>query len=79
MGLPHFQAKIWQSFAFGAIWHIDMVSHLCIRHVSTYLHRDETKPSKVLNILICVAYTAKPMSLGDMDQDNHTAMIVHTI
>ena len=26
-----------------------------------------------------VAYTEKPMSLGDMDQDNHTAMIVHTI
>jgi len=26
-----------------------------------------------------IAYTGKPMSLGDMDQDGHTAMIVHTI
>ena len=26
-----------------------------------------------------VAYTGKLMSLGDMDQDDHTVMIMHTI
>ena len=26
-----------------------------------------------------VAYMGKPTSLGDIDQDNHTAMIMHTI
>ena len=26
-----------------------------------------------------VAYTGKPMSLGDMDWDNHTVMNMHTV
>ena len=27
----------------------------------------------------CIAYIGKPISLSDMDQDNHTAIIVHTV
>ena len=64
---------------FGALWHTSRISRLFIWHVSTCSHHDEPKPFKVLNMLICVAYTREPMSLGDMDQDNHIAMIVHTI
>ena len=61
----------------GVPWHTGRVS--CIQCVLTCSHRDELKPSKVLSMLICVTYMGKPMSLGDMDQDNHTAMIVHII
>ena len=32
-----------------------------------------------INMLTCVTYTGKLMSLADMDQDNHTAMITHTV
>ena len=28
---------------------------------------------------MCVAYTGKPMSLADMDRDNYTVTIMHTI
>ena len=55
------------------------VSHLCIWCVLTCLYYDEPKPFKASSMLMLVTYTGKPMSLGDMDQDNHTAMIVHTI
>ena len=71
--------KIRQSFAFGALWCIGRVLHLCIRHVSTCSNYDESKPFKASSILMSVAYMGKLMSLDDMDQDNHTAMIVHTI
>ena len=37
------------------------------------------EPLNALNILMRVAYTRKPISLGDMDQNDHTAMIMHTI
>ena len=36
-------------------------------------------PSKHLNILIRGAYAGKPMSLSDMDQDDHTAVTMHTV
>ena len=39
----------------------------------------QAKHFKASSILICVTYTGKPMSLGDVDRDNHTTMIVHTI
>ena len=76
---PIFTMKIRQSFAFGALWCIGRVLHLCIRHVSTCSNYDELKPFKASSILMSVAYMGKLMSLDDMDQDNHTAMIVHTI
>ena len=79
MGMSHFHGEIRQNFVFGALWWTNRVSHLCIRCVSTYSHRDEPKPFKVLSMLMHVTYMGKPMSLGDMDQDNHTTMIVHTI
>ena len=47
-GCPIFTAKIWQSFAFGALWRTGRVSCLCIWCVSTCSHYDEPKPSKVL-------------------------------
>ena len=78
-GCPIFTAKIWQSFAFGVLWCTNSVSHLCIWHVSTCLYCDEPKPFKASSMLMRVAYTGKPMSLGDMDQNNHITMIVHTI
>ena len=31
------------------------------------------------NMFMNVAYTGKPMSLADMDRDNHIAIITHTI
>ena len=46
MGMPHFHCKIWQSFAFGALRCISRVLRLCMRRVSTCLHRDKPKPSK---------------------------------
>ena len=78
-GCPIFMTKIRQSFASSALWHTDKVSHLCIRHVSTCQHCNELNPFKVLNMLIRVVYTAKPMSLGEMDRDNHTSMFMNTV
>ena len=78
-GYPIFTTKIQQSFTFGAVWCIGKVSHLCMLLVSTCSYYDVPKPSKVSSVLMRVAYMGKPMSLGDMDQDNHIAMIVHTI
>ena len=78
-GYPIFTAKIRQSFAFGALWRIGRVLCLCTWHISVSSHRGEPKPSKVSSMLMRVTYTRKPMSLGDMDQDNHTVMVVHTI
>ena len=74
-----FVAKIRQSFVFGALWHTGRVLRLYIQRVLMCSHRDEPKPSKVLSMLIHVTYMGKPLSLSDMDQDNHTAMIMHTI
>ena len=78
-GCPIFAAKIQQSFAFGALWHTGRVQCLCIRRVLTCSQCNELKPFKVAIMLMRVAYTGKPMSLANMGQDNHTAMIVHTI
>ena len=71
--------KIWHGFAFGALWCTNRVLHLCILHVLTCSYCDELKPFKASNMFMHVAYMGKPTSLGDMDHDNHTAMIVHTI
>ena len=79
MGIPHFHGENPTEFCVWCATAHRRVSRLCIRCVLTYSHHDEPKPSKVLNILIHVTYTGKPMSLGDMDQDNHTTMIMHTI
>ena len=76
---PIFTAKIQQSFAFGALWHTVRVSCLCIQRAPTCSCQDESKPLKVSNIWMRIAYTGKPMLLGDMDQDDHTVMIMHTI
>ena len=78
-GCPIFTTKIQKSFAFGALCHTSRVLYLCIRCVSTCSHHDKPKSSKVLSMLIRVAYTRKLMSLSGMDQDNYTAMIVHII
>ena len=75
MAIPHFYGE--NSTKFRIWW--DRVSHLCIWRVSTCLHCDEPKPSKILSMLMRVEYMGKPLSLGEMDQDNHTAMIVHTM
>ena len=78
-GCPIFTAKIQQSFTFGALQRTSRVSHLCIQCILTGSYCDEPKPFKALSMLRHVTYTRKPMLLGDMDQDNHTTMIVHTI
>ena len=39
----------------------------------------QARALKALNTLICDAYMGKPMSLGDMDRDGHTAVTLHTI
>ena len=78
----HFQfstVKIQQHFAFSVLWRTGRVSCLCIQHISTCLYYDEPKPFQASSMLMHVIYTWKPMSLGDIEQDNHTAMIVHTI
>ena len=72
-------AKIQQSFAFGALWHTGRVSCLCIRCVPTCLYYDKLEPLKALSILIHVTYTRKPLSLGDMERDDHSVVIMHTI
>ena len=79
MGCPIFKAKIQQSFMFGVLWCTSRVSRLCIQHISTCLHHDKLKPFKASSMLMRVAYIGKPISLGDIDRDNHTAMIMHTI
>ena len=78
-GCPIFMVKIWQSFAFGVLWRTDRVSRLCIQRLSTCSYCDKPKPFKASSMLMHVTYTGKPMSLGDMDCNNHIAMIVHTI
>ena len=78
-GCPIFTAKIRQSFAFGSLWLTSRISCLCIQRMPTCLCQDELVPLKASIILMQVAYTEKPMSLGDMDQDSHTVMIVQTI
>ena len=75
IGIPHFYGENSTKFR---IW-CGRVSHLCIQRVSTFLHRDEPKPSKILSMLMCVEYMGKPLSLGEKDQDNLTTMIVHTM
>ena len=71
-----FTAKIQQSFTFSAPARF----HDCVYGVYRHAHTVASQiPLKCQNMLIHVAYTGKPMSLGDMDHDNHTAMIVHTI
>ena len=74
-----FTVKIRQIFAFCVLWSIGRVLRLCIWHVSTCLYCDNLKPFNTSSILMRVAYMGKPTSLGDIDQDNHTAMIMHTI
>ena len=74
--VPHFHDDNPTEFF---IWCANRVSRLCIRHISTYSYRDEPKPFKVSSVLICVAYMGKLVSLGEMDWDNHTAMIMHII
>ena len=76
---PIFTAKIRQSFAFGALCYTGRVSCMCIQRAPTFACQDKPQPLKALNILMHVAYTGKPMSLGDIGRDNHTMMIVHTI
>ena len=71
--------KIWQSsrlvcYGIPAGFHT-----FCIWHVSICSYQGKLKLSRVLITLMSVAYTGKPMSLVDMDLDNHTAMIMHTI
>ena len=46
------------------------------RHACTMKRQ---KTYKVSSKLMHVAYMGKPMSLSDMDHDNHTLIIVHTI
>jgi len=48
-------------------------------HVLTCSNYDKPKPFKASSMLMHATYTGKPISLDDMDQDNHTAMIVHRI
>ena len=45
------------------------------------MHRQGFMPMYMtcINMLTCVAYTGKSMSLANIDQDNHTTMITHTI
>ena len=78
-GCPIFMVKIWQSFAFGALWRTGRVSCLCIQRLSTCSYYDKPKPFKASSMLMHVTYIGKPMSLGDMDYNNHISMIVHTI
>ena len=72
-------AKIRQSFTFGVLWHTSKVSCLCIWRVPTYSCWDEQKPLKASTISKCVTCTRKPMSLDEMDQDDHIMMIMYTI
>ena len=74
-----FTVKMRQSFAFGALWCTGRVLRLCIHCLSTCSYWDEPKPFKVSSVLMRVSYTRKAVSLGDMNQDNRTTMIVHTI
>ena len=78
-GCPIFTTKIWQSFVFGELWRVGRVLCLCIRRVPTCSCQDELEPLKAFKTLICVTYTGKPMSLGDMDRDGHTTMTMHTV
>ena len=48
-----------------------------IQHASTCSYSGEPNPTKASNILMRVAYTGKPMSLANMDWNNHTMMIMH--
>ena len=79
IGMPYFHGKNPAKFhIWWAMEHMQGFA-LCIQCVLTCSHCDEPKPSKVLSMLVHVEYMGKPMSLGGMDQDNHTAIIVHTI
>ena len=78
-GCPIFKVKTLQNFAFGVLWRTGRVLCMCIRCALTCSCCNEPKPFKASSMLICVTYTRKPMSLGDIDQDNHTAMIMHTV
>ena len=78
---PIFIEKIWQSFAFGALWRTCRVSFLCIQHVPTCSCWDESEPLKASSILMRVAYMRKLMTLKwhgsrQSHNDDHTHNIV---
>ena len=55
------------------------VSYLCIWHASICSYQGKPRLTKASNTLMRVTYTGKPMSLVDMDQGNHTVIIMHTM
>ena len=76
---PIFTVKIRQSFVFGVLQCISRVSCLCVWCMPTCSCQDLLKPLKASSILMRVAYMGKPMSLSDMNRDDHALMIMHTI
>ena len=81
MWMPYFHGKnpvefcIWCAMAHRQ----GFASMSTIQHVSTCLYWDESMPLKVSSMSMHITYMGKPVLLGDMDQDDHTTMIVHTI
>ena len=79
MRMPHFHGKnpaefrIWYAMA-----HQQGFTSMYTERIDMLILRQVEAP-KVSSVLIRVAYMGKPVSLGDMDQNNHTMMIVHTI
>ena len=78
-GMPHFHDENLVEFRVWCVMAHGRVLRLCIRCISTCLHCDELKPPYLLSVLMLVTYIRKPTSLGDMDRNNHTALIMHTI
>ena len=79
MGVTHFHDENPVEFCvWWAIAHRQGFASMFMARINM-LNCDEPKPFKASSMLMRVAYTGKPISLGEMDQDYHTAMIMHTI
>ena len=75
MGMPHFHSENLAEFH---IWCTMVYQQGFVLVYTTRANMLVLGRARAPRTLIRVAYTGKPMLLGDMDRDDHTTMTMHT-
>ena len=79
IGMPHFHSEnltVLRLVRYGALTRF----HACVYDMCQHGHARTCRSSlKHLSMLIRVAYIGKPVSLGNMDQNNHRNDRAHNI
>ena len=78
MGMPHFHSENLTEFRIWCTMVYQQGFVLVYTTRANMLVLGRAKALETLCTLIRVAYTGKPMLLGDMDRDDHTMMTMHT-